>query len=377
MLRYDIVFIILVLSIIDLALAAPVLVQENRQAYADVMHTPKDVITKRVDGDIAKLAEEYLTPWGQSIESSDTHAPSSTAPDSSCSPSMQGLGARGNCMGLPKTEASAIPAQPEPDHGAANPTQPEPDHGAANPTQPEPDYGAVNPAQPEPDHGSANPTQPEPDHGSANSEQPVPDHGSTSAVDASAPPSALSTLSWNHFIPPWSDDEPLGELSGYSSDDDWYRANANANLKPKPKPIPGPSVDPNLDSGPNLIAVPPPSLSQIPELDKVNSLLPDAPPPTKVSSDPGSPSFYSPSQTKNYPYSDPGTPVAYSPSPGAGSPKEPEYVEENPPSSGLVSPKELENGVDHVPSPPSSDPEHQLDYQSLITDSQPTVGSAA
>ena len=44
--RYDIVFgIILILYIIDFALAAPVLVQEKRQAYADVVHTPKGART--------------------------------------------------------------------------------------------------------------------------------------------------------------------------------------------------------------------------------------------------------------------------------------------------------------------------------------------
>ena len=44
--RYDIVFgIILILYIIDFALAAPVLVQEKRQAYVDVVHTPKGART--------------------------------------------------------------------------------------------------------------------------------------------------------------------------------------------------------------------------------------------------------------------------------------------------------------------------------------------
>ena len=58
--RYDILFgILLILSIIDFALAAPVLVQEKRQAYADVVHTPKGARTalrKRVgEDDLVKL----------------------------------------------------------------------------------------------------------------------------------------------------------------------------------------------------------------------------------------------------------------------------------------------------------------------------------
>jgi hypothetical protein len=62
--RYDIVSaIFLILSIIDFALAAPVLVQEKRQACVDVVHRPKDVITvlgKRGDEELEKLVEDYF-----------------------------------------------------------------------------------------------------------------------------------------------------------------------------------------------------------------------------------------------------------------------------------------------------------------------------
>src|SRR5260370_290747 len=125
MLRYHIVFgIFLILSIINLALTAPVLVQEEHQANVDVVDIPKDVITNRGEGDIAKLAEEYLTTWENPIESSDTHTSSGTAPDpassttnpdSSCSPSMQGLGARGNCFRRPK-----VPPVPSPYRSTTN-----------------------------------------------------------------------------------------------------------------------------------------------------------------------------------------------------------------------------------------------------------------
>src|SRR5712691_2697067 len=60
--RYNIICgIFLILSIIDLALAAPVRVQENRQAFVDVVDMPRDVITvlgKRGDEDVEKLLEE-------------------------------------------------------------------------------------------------------------------------------------------------------------------------------------------------------------------------------------------------------------------------------------------------------------------------------
>jgi hypothetical protein len=82
--RYDIVSgILLILSIIDFALAAPVLVQEKRQASVDVVHIPKDVITvleKRGSEEVEKLVEEYFKAMGKPAESSDSHASSSSSP---------------------------------------------------------------------------------------------------------------------------------------------------------------------------------------------------------------------------------------------------------------------------------------------------------
>ncbi|KAF8491694.1 hypothetical protein F5888DRAFT_964582 [Russula emetica] len=83
--RYDIVVsgILLILSIIDFALAAPVLAQEKRQALVDVINIPKDVITvlgKRGDEELGELGEEYFKTWGKPVESSGTHASSSSAP---------------------------------------------------------------------------------------------------------------------------------------------------------------------------------------------------------------------------------------------------------------------------------------------------------
>ena len=76
--------ILLVLSIIDFALAAPVLVQEKRQAHVDEMHIPKNVMTvlgKRA-GEVEKVVEFFKTALGKLFDSSGSHASSdaSSAP---------------------------------------------------------------------------------------------------------------------------------------------------------------------------------------------------------------------------------------------------------------------------------------------------------
>jgi hypothetical protein len=61
--------ILLILSIIDFALTAPVLAHEKRQARVEVVHIPKDVTTvlgKRWGEVLEKLGEEYfeISAWG-------------------------------------------------------------------------------------------------------------------------------------------------------------------------------------------------------------------------------------------------------------------------------------------------------------------------
>ena len=117
--------ILLILSIIDFALAAPVL--EKHQARLDVPFK----FRKRLDEALEKLGEEYFETSGKSIDSSGTHLSLSPAPsgpdygstsgvqpppphpasstsdpnpsiEPSCSPpssSMQGLSARGSSLG--------------------------------------------------------------------------------------------------------------------------------------------------------------------------------------------------------------------------------------------------------------------------------------
>jgi hypothetical protein len=71
--RYDIVSgILLILSIIDFAIAAPISVQEKCQSCVDVVNIPKDVIIvlgKRGEEELAKLAEEFAKTWGKLIDS--------------------------------------------------------------------------------------------------------------------------------------------------------------------------------------------------------------------------------------------------------------------------------------------------------------------
>ena len=82
--RYDIVSgILLILSIIDFALAAPVSTQEKHQKIADVAQIPKNVITmsgKRWEEDLGKLGEEFLKTGDNPVVSSDLHPSSGSAP---------------------------------------------------------------------------------------------------------------------------------------------------------------------------------------------------------------------------------------------------------------------------------------------------------
>jgi hypothetical protein len=114
--RYDIVCgITLILSIINFALAAPVLVQEKRQTDVDVTHMPQDVIAvleKRGGEEIEKLAEEYLKTGEKPIESSDGHASQSSAQSNS--------------------------APPGPDHGSPNVGQPPALNPALSTANPDP-----------------------------------------------------------------------------------------------------------------------------------------------------------------------------------------------------------------------------------------------
>jgi hypothetical protein len=80
--RYDIVSgIFLIFSIVDFAFVVPVSAQEKRQTYVDMVHIPEDVITvlgKRGGEELGNVVREYFKTWEKPIDSSGTHASSSS-----------------------------------------------------------------------------------------------------------------------------------------------------------------------------------------------------------------------------------------------------------------------------------------------------------
>ena len=75
---------ILILSIVNFALAAPVLVQEKRQPCVDVVHIPKDLVSvlgKRGDTvTVDNLLDEFYKVMEEQAESSKAHSSSSSVP---------------------------------------------------------------------------------------------------------------------------------------------------------------------------------------------------------------------------------------------------------------------------------------------------------
>jgi hypothetical protein len=106
--------ILLILSVIDFALAAPVQVQENPRAAVDVVRTPRDVIPvlgKRVvEEDLLEEAGTFFETSDKSVGSSDAHVSSGSAPP------------------VPEhVDAQQPPPNPEPanpDHASGEPTSP-------------------------------------------------------------------------------------------------------------------------------------------------------------------------------------------------------------------------------------------------------------
>jgi hypothetical protein len=196
--RHDIVSgILLILSIIDFALAAPVLVQEKRPAGVNVMHVPKDVITvlgKRGPGDdeLEKLAE-YLETGGKPVDSSDAHALSSSVPSGS--------------------------APPGPDHGSTNVVQ----------------SPAPNPAS-----------------STANPDPLIEGPSSTAALQGSW--EDHFNAAWDNVFSNKGDDESIWPadipaLTSYGSDHELTGAHAPQGPQPNPKKRPLTDTDPDFDWG--------------------------------------------------------------------------------------------------------------------------------
>jgi hypothetical protein len=117
--RYNIVSgILLILSIIHFALAAPLSVQEKRQERVDVVHIPKDVITvlgRRWGEDLEKLLEEYLEgekpaesapPGPENMSKNVVQPPAPNPAASTANPDplrepTRCSWIRGNCLGVP------------------------------------------------------------------------------------------------------------------------------------------------------------------------------------------------------------------------------------------------------------------------------------
>src|SRR5713226_633905 len=170
--RYIIVFgILLILSIINLALMALVLVQEKRQGWVDVVNIPGDA--KTVLGKRGDVLEQLWGKW-----------------------SFEGLW--GSCQAHVRrraTPSGSVPSGSEPlgpDHGSTSVVE-EPTPGS--------EPSGLSPL------GSA-PSSSEP----SGSTQSGPDHGSTNVIEGPALNSASSTANTDHPLM-----EPSSSLSSTSS----------------------------------------------------------------------------------------------------------------------------------------------------------------
>ncbi len=121
--RYNMLFrILLILSVANFALAAPVLVQEKRPACVDVVHVPRDVITvlgKRMDEFLWMMENfERLFDSESSLESASTESSlehsSEHGSESSLEHSLES-GSEHGSMESHHSSASSLPLPSDPD----------------------------------------------------------------------------------------------------------------------------------------------------------------------------------------------------------------------------------------------------------------------
>lgn len=184
--------ILLILSIINFTLAAPILVQEKRQGCSDVVHIPRDVVAvlgKRDDWRdwLELLWEDYHKTSGDQVESSDLHTSSSSA--------LQG-----------------------------------------------------------PDHASSSSTPLGADRASSSSAPPGVDYASMNVVQAPARSPESSTTNPNLLIEPSSPSSSASSM--YSDDEWWYEGDDKAHTRPLYTPTPGNGMTgaphaPQPNPGPN------------------------------------------------------------------------------------------------------------------------------
>ena len=261
--QYDIVSgILLILSIIDFALAAPITIQEKRQARVDVAHIPRDAISalgKRGEDDLdglALLAQEYIETEEGKVGSSDVPASSSSA-------------ALGPDHGPTNVEAP-VPNPPSSDAHAPPSSAPNPAPSTANP---DPLTGPSTPALSDSeDHGwwygpegqnALHKLLASSGHSSDHELSSAPpgfDHGSTNVVQAPASNPALPSANPNPYKVPktWSSSSPepagssefeldsdaesemLSELHGMLG---WHAPEPNPNPKKRPSTDMNPDED--------------------------------------------------------------------------------------------------------------------------------------
>ena len=222
--QYDILSgILLILSIIGFALAAPVLVQEKRQACVDVVHIPRDAITvlgKRADDDFdefASLVDGYINTWKKMSGTSDVHASSSSAPPG------------------PNDGSTNVVQAPVPNPASSTDSTPDL-NPLIKPSSPLPTASPVLSDsegyewlfEPEGDDASDRPLHTPTlsgdglEHG-LSSAPPGPDHGSTNVVQAPVPNrlAAASTPNLNPLIKPSSPSSTASPALSDSEDYEW------------------------------------------------------------------------------------------------------------------------------------------------------------
>ena len=427
--RYYIVSgILLTLSIIDFALAAPVLVQETGETGVDVVHLPKDAITvleKRGGEWLDNMLEQYMKTWEKPIESSDSHASSSPAPSESEPPGPDH--GSPNVVHSPEPDPASSTSLPDLMLGPLSPTATQAknpdldsfqdrfiklwnsrysDKGSdtSNELMLTPESSKYDSADDEPEWATAkvNPLS------TTTGSDPDSDWHFWSTDPSPPKPSSLKSISLDEPLTPslrpgsakqidrnrWG--VPGSELtSGPDPNfdrDDWL--SLDNPLSPSLRPSTPEPIDRNrwgisgseltskpLDPSPNWKASaqqPSPNPMSSTELDKDH----DVNPPLSHPSTADSGSYKSPGSVTHPPSQDAGLPVVPEydavtpPSTGAELLTEPEHKEVGPPSPNLGSPKEPEDEV--VPGPPPSlDPGYNSDHQSSSADSQPVDLQAA
>ena len=384
--RYDIVSgILLILSIIDVALAAPVLVQEN--CCADMVHTPKDETTmlgKRAFG--TEELEEFIKSLEMPGERPDWHESSSSAP-----------------AGPDHAPPRLTQAGPEPPDHASPSSAPGQDYGNSLQIVKQLETGSSASADPEFDwehwQKKVNEEDPPPGQPHDNLAQNVhqPETGSSAPADPD--------FDWEHWQkkvneedlqPVQPHDNPVQNVhqpeTGSQAPDpnfDWEHWQKKVDKEDDSPPASRPPTDPHSNNWMGLKNVLSPLTNWV--KNWANNLKP-----TISGSDPymmgaHQPQFYSLSQKDRYDlylplaptefsylYPESGMPgagwrptapghkVVTSPSPDIGSsPTDTQHRVVGPPSLDLEPLKEPENDV--VKEPPTS----PGDYPSSITNSQP------